>query len=219
MGQLTVLNTTVSSTGLPERLATSWTPDQRLPAETAARLPEAITEIEALNAPIDDKVLAVLLVKSLKLWKLPEDWDDIAPFYREALADVPLDLVQSALKHLRLTSKWFPKPSELRAPIETELRHRRDLLRRIKTMELKASKGDVEEAPWVPRTAEEKAQAAEIARKTALMLAAVQRIPAEHDEDTVAVTRNEKRRQALRDAYEATGLDPEAWKRAPEAEP
>jgi hypothetical protein len=182
-------------------------------------LPAAITEIEALNAPIDDKVLAVLLVKSLKLWKLPEDWDDVAPFYREALADVPLDLVQSALKHLRLTLKWFPKPCELRAPIEAELRHRRDLLRRIKTMELKASKGDVEETPWIPRTDAEKAQALEIAAKTKLMLSAVQRVPAEEVADEVAITRNEKRRQALKDAYTATNLDPEAWKREKPEDP
>lgn len=212
-GKLTVLSTTISQTGLPERLSTSWTPDQRLSAETAAQLPAAITEIEALNEPVDPKALAVLLLKSLKLWKLPEDWDDIAPFYREALADVPVDLVQSALKHLRLTLKWFPKPCELRAPVEAELQRRRDLLRRLKTMELKASKGDVEEAPWVPRTEAEIAEAAEIARKTRLMLAAVQRVPAEQAEDEVAITRNEKRRDALKQAYAATKLDPEAWKR------
>lgn len=214
--KLTVLNTTVLSTGLPERLATSWTPDQRIPAETAEKLPSAITEIEALNEPIDPKVLAVLLVKTLKLWKLPEDWDDVAQFYREAFQDVPLDLVQSALKHLRLTLKWFPKPCELRAPIEAELLHRRDLQRRLKTMALKAAKGDVEELPWVPRTDEEKAIGREIARKTSLMLSAIQRVPADPPDDTAAVTRNEKRRQALADAYRATKLDPDAWRKEPE---
>jgi hypothetical protein len=175
-------------------------------------LPSAITEIEALNAPIDPKALAVLLLKTLKLWRLPEDWDDIAPFYRDALADAPLDLVQAALRHVRLTLKWFPKPCELRAPIEAELERRRNLLRRIRTMAMLAEKGAVEEEPWVPRTEAEKAEAVEIARKTRLMLAAVQRVPAERPEDEAAITRNEKRRQALRDAYAATKLDPEAWK-------
>jgi hypothetical protein len=166
-------------------------------------LPAAITEIEALNEPIDPKTLAVLLLKSLKLWKLPEDWDDVAPFYREALADVPLDLVQSALKHLRLTLKWFPKPCELRAPIEAELRRRRDLLRRIKTMELKASKGDVEEEPWCPRTPEETAQALEIAAETSAMLKAIRRVPVEEAEDEAAITRSEKRRAIMTTAYKA----------------
>ena len=182
-------------------------------------MPAAITEIEALNHPVDPKTLAVLLLKSLKLWKLPEDWDDIAPFYREALADVPVDLVQSALKHLRLTLKWFPKPCELRAPIEAELQRRRDLLRRIKTMELKAAKGDVEEEPWVPRTETEKAEAAEIAEKTREMLKAIQRVPAEEAETTLAYERRQNRNALLREAYAATKLDPEAWKREnPETE-
>jgi hypothetical protein len=204
---------------LPERLATSWTPDQRISAENAARLPEAITEIEALNDPIDDKVLAVLLAKSLKLWKLPEDWDDVAPFYREALADVPLDLVQSALKHLRLTLKWFPKPCELRAPIEAELSHRRDLLRRIRTMALKARLGDVEEpVQRLARTPAQEAEAVEIAEKTKLMLSAVQHIPADDTEDPAAGERNRKRRVSLAEAYKVVseaGIDLEAWRREP----
>lgn len=200
---LTVLKPTVSETGLPERLVTCWTPDQRIPAEAAAALPSAIAEAEALTKPIDRKTLAVLLNKTLKVWKLPDDWDDIAPFYREALADVPHDLVEAALKHCRLNHDWFPKPKHLRAPIEAELIRRRDVLRRIKTMELKAAKGDVEEPVWIPATPEEKARAAEIADQTKLMLSAVQRVPAEPIDDDRAITRNEKRRQALSDAYRA----------------
>ena len=208
MGKLTVLNTTVSETGLPERLVTCWTPDQRIPAETAASLPTAITEAEALTRPVDGKTLAVLLMQSFKIWNPPEDWDDIAQFYREALEDVPLDLVQSSLKHLRLTLKWFPKPCELRAPIDAELRRRRDVLRRLKLMELKVQRGDVAEPELrVVPTPEQQAEADAINAKTREILDGVslKRIPG-YDED-----QQERRPVSVADAYKATKLKPGAW--------
>jgi hypothetical protein len=67
--------------------------------------------------PIEPKELAVKLVQTFAIWKLPDNWDAIAPFYREALADVPADLAEFALRHVRLTCKWLPKPAELREPI------------------------------------------------------------------------------------------------------
>ena len=206
MGKLTVLSTTNSSVDLGERLVTCWTPDQRIPAETAAKLPSAITEAEEAVRPVDAKTLAVLLAQSLKVWKLPEDWDDIAPFYREAFEDVPLDLVQAALKHCRMTIKWFPKVSELRAPIDAELRRRRDVLRRLRTMELKAARGDVEEpALRVVPTPEEKAAAEEIAIKTKLMLASleIKRVPADEPEDEATAERKSRRRGLYAEAYAA----------------
>lgn len=208
MAKLTVLNTTGSSTGLPERLVTAWTPDQRIPAESAASLPSAITEAEGLTRPIEAKMLAVLLAQTCKIWNPPEDWDDIAQFYREALEDVPVDLVQSALKHLRLTLKWFPKPCELRAPIEAELQRRRDVLRRLRTMELKVKRGDVAppELRVVP-TPEQKAAADEINAKTREILktTGLKRVPG-YDEDL-----EEKRPPSLAEAYTATKLKPGAW--------
>lgn len=68
--------------------------------------------------PIDPKELTVKLAGTLELWKLPDNWPAVAEFYREALADVPADLVDLALQHCRRTLKWFPKPCELREPIE-----------------------------------------------------------------------------------------------------
>lgn len=213
MVKLTVLPTTGSSTGLPERLTTAWTPDQQVPAETAASLPSAITEAEALTTAIDSKTLAVLLAQTFKLWNPPDDFDDTAPFYREALEDVPLDLVQSALKHIRQTLKWFPKPCELRAPIEVELRRRRDMLRRLKLMEQKVRLGDVESpALRAVRSPEETAAGVEAAEKTKQLLAntSLKRVPG-HDED-----RKERRPVSLREAYEtlrADGIDPHAWRK------
>jgi hypothetical protein len=170
-------------------------------------LPAAITEAEALLRPVDGKTLAVLLTQSFKIWNPPEDWGDIAQFYREAMEDVPVDLVQSSLKHLRLTLKWFPKPSELRAPIEAELRRRRDILRRLKLMEQKARLGDVEPPSLraVP-TPEQKAEAEAIAAKTREVLDSVElkRVPARTDDERAPVS--------LADAYAATKAALEARK-------
>lgn len=179
-------------------------------------MPSAITEAEALTTAIDGKTLAVLLAQTFKLWNPPEDWDDTAPFYREALEDVPLDLVQSALKHLRQTLKWFPKPCELRAPIEGELRRRRDVLRRLKLMEQKARLGDVA-APALravrsPEETEAGVAAADQA-KAILDSVTLKRIPG-HEEDL-----HEQRSVSLAQSYDILKLKPGAWlKKATEQE-
>lgn len=84
--------------------------------------------------PMDPKALMVKLAQTLAIWKLPDDWDEVGVFYREAFADVPADLVDIALRHVRLTLKWFPKPCELREPIarmlqERQQRHAREVQR------------------------------------------------------------------------------------------
>ena len=74
--------------------------------------------------PMDPKELAVKLEATLAIWPLPDQWPVAAPYYREALADVPADLVDMALKHVRTHLKWFPKPCELRDPIRRILEQR-----------------------------------------------------------------------------------------------
>jgi hypothetical protein len=173
-------------------------------------LPSAIAEAEALTTAVDGKTLAVLLMQTFKIWNPPDDFDDTAPFYREALEDVPLDLVQAALKHLRQTLKWFPKPCELRAPIEAELRRRRDVLRRLKTMDLKVQRGDVEPPGLrVVPTPEEKAAGEAIADQTKLILSTVQlkRVPVDEEGEEEAAERNRRRRVSLAEAYKALAAE------------
>ena len=67
-------------------------------------------------------------------WTLPENWADIAKFYIEALEDVPHDLVEEALKHVRLNCTFFPKPAELRGPIAEALSERRAARDRLETV-------------------------------------------------------------------------------------
>lgn len=171
---------------LPATLASTWTVDQPVPAAVIAQLPVALDEAEAMMRPIAPKDLYVLLTRTLMLWKLPEDWNDIAPFYREALEDCPRDLVEAGLKHARLTSKWFPKPCELREPFQAELERRRGVLLRLRTMELRAKlgQGDVPEVPPMP-SVEEKAAVTEMAAEARRILAtaACKRVPAAKDDD------------------------------------
>lgn len=74
------------------------------------------------------------LASTMQIWKAAERWESVAQFYREALGDVPADLVDLALRHVRLNCKFRPTPAEVREPIARllEMRQRRhaDLARR-----------------------------------------------------------------------------------------
>jgi hypothetical protein len=131
--------------------------------------------------PINPKALAVLMNQTFAIWPLPENWQQIAPIYREALEAIPLDLVQSALKHVRLTSKWFPKPSELIDPVRSEMENRKQTLRRLTTMDMLARKQGQQAPPAVrpKRTEADIAIATEAAAKAKAILdnAKIQRVP------------------------------------------
>jgi hypothetical protein len=98
--------------------------EARLPAPLRTALEKARADLQ----PISPKALAVKLEQTLAIWPLPENFQQTAQFYREALADVPADLAEMALRHVRLNSKWFPKPAELREPIKSALEARRSAL-------------------------------------------------------------------------------------------
>lgn len=65
------------------------------------------------------------LAQTLAIWPPPDNLAAIMPAYRMALADVPADLVDIALRHVMLNCKWFPRPAELREPIARLLEQRR----------------------------------------------------------------------------------------------
>lgn len=162
---------------LPARLVADWTPDLPVTREQAEAIPEAIAHAKAAVEPIDPRSLAVMLERTLDVWTLPPNWDDVAEFYVEALEDVPLDLVHSALKHLRMTIKWFPKPCELRSSVTLELDRRRHVLRRLEVMAQKVRLGAVEKhEDWKPASDEDKARVRKI-------LSSIKTIPPENDDD------------------------------------
>jgi len=131
--------------------------------------------------PISPHEIGVLLAQTLAIWPRPENWAHISPAYREALEEIPLDLVQSALKHCRMTLKWFPKPCELIDPIRPELEKRKQTLRRLTTMEMLARKQG-QQAPVAahkPRSEADKQAAAEAVAKARAVLdsATLKRVP------------------------------------------
>lgn len=84
---------------------------------------EIILATENLK-PADPKIAAVKLAQTLELWGVPKNWDDIAEFYLEAIEAMPLDVLEAVLHEARMTLKWLPKPSELRALAQEEMHTR-----------------------------------------------------------------------------------------------
>jgi hypothetical protein len=91
----------------------------------------AIEDAKLHLQPIDLKQLAVELDRTLGLWTLPANWDEVAPYYVEALAEFPADLVQKALQHARFNRTFFPKPAELRQPILDEMEQRKSWVKQL----------------------------------------------------------------------------------------
>lgn len=73
-----------------------------------------------------------MLATTLELFGLPANWNEVAGFYLEAVADVPADLLALALKRVRLEVKWFPKIPEIRAAIDAELSERKTAAFRLR---------------------------------------------------------------------------------------
>lgn len=92
-----------------------------VPAHLPAPLRTSLAEARKATKAVDPKALAVMLNETLALWPQPAEFQTTAKFYREALADVPHELVEKALRHVRLTSKFFPKPAEIREAIAKDL--------------------------------------------------------------------------------------------------
>lgn len=180
---LAVQNQKTFSTDLSTRLATSWTPGQALTTSCLSALPQALGEAHAALQPADTQILAALLKQTLAIWQSnqPANFKEIAGSYLEAFESVPIDLVQSALKHVRLTSKFFPKPAELLEPIRSEMENRKQTLRRLTTMDMLARKQGQQAVHAVhkPRSEADKAAVAEAAAQAKAILdnAKIQRVP------------------------------------------
>ena len=74
--------------------------------------------------------------QTLELYGVPDNWNSTAIFYLEAVEDLPLDLLEKALKHIRMNLKWFPKPCEIRSPVAADLGKRKAIIGKIKSMQL-----------------------------------------------------------------------------------
>ena len=109
-----------------------------IPPQTSGKISPKLSATSLTNLiPIEPRELAVRLAYTLAIW--PERAAALTDQYREALADVPADLVEIALRHVRQRCKWPPTPAELREPIERLLTERQrraaDLERRARDLE------------------------------------------------------------------------------------
>lgn len=116
-----------------------WTLAEALPV-TAEQVQTGIAIATALLRPADPREAAVKLDRTLRLWRLPEAWDDVAEFYLEALEDVPSDLLDVALKRVRLSHKYptAPSPAEFRLAIASDLAARKAQMMLLRSAEFKA---------------------------------------------------------------------------------
>lgn len=94
--------------------------------------------VRAALVPVDARVIAVELDRTVVLFGTPDRWDAIAGSYFEALEDVPEDLLLKACRHVRLTCKFFPRPSEFREPIRDEMAARKMALAKLEMMASRA---------------------------------------------------------------------------------
>jgi hypothetical protein len=115
-----------------------------------SQLEAIIRQAEASLAPADPKTIAALLDQTLELYGLPDNWDRVVGFYLEAFEGVPVDLVAAALKRVRQTCRFFPKPAELRAPIREEWAKRRQALVKLQIARGLAKEPEPERTPPTP---------------------------------------------------------------------
>jgi hypothetical protein len=128
---------------------TGWSAEHQVPVPL-----EQISQEEAETArsltPCDPKRAALMLGQTVELYGVPNNWDRIATFYLEAVADVPPDLLALALRRIRLESKWFPKPAEIRAAIDAELSERKTAAFRLR-LAMKAAQHEAANRPVTKR--------------------------------------------------------------------
>lgn len=108
----------------------TWDPaSERLPA-TATQAREDAKALDDACAPAPRAVIATLVAKTLVLFDPPADpkaADARTRSIIEALEDIPLDIVESTLKRVRMELTFFPRPAEVRERAMAERGERKRL--------------------------------------------------------------------------------------------
>lgn len=141
-------------TSTQQKLATTnaskqgFTPPRWLVSHSPAH-PVDATKVDVQNAiaaarrsleVVDPQHLAIILYETLSVFTLPENWEMQSDLYVGALEDLPPDLVREGLGHTVKHYRFkFPKPADIRAPIEDEFTRRRAHVTRLETI-LKAGR-------------------------------------------------------------------------------
>lgn len=85
---------------------------------------------ERQSSTTSAKAVAVILKPLIDLHGKPPNWETSSAIYVEALADLPPDLLATAVQQCIRTCRFFPKPAELRNAIADELAERLDAFNR-----------------------------------------------------------------------------------------
>jgi len=103
---------------------------------------------------VDPKALVVLATEKLVLFPIPDNWQQQAPAWYGALADIPEDLIRVAFERVARNCKFWPRPAEVRAQIGQELADRRVAANRLKLALGKAQREILDEARRKRRASE-----------------------------------------------------------------
>ena len=123
-----------------------WTADQRVPA-SADEVNSIVMAFEAAILESTPEMVARALAPLVSYFSrtLPPDWhvgaDKTKPgptafLYVDRLRDIPPDLLTAAVDRVIDTSEFFPTIARIRNAVESELRSRNDVLRRLKAAAL-----------------------------------------------------------------------------------
>ena len=138
-----------------------WRPADDDPPATAAADARLL---EAHCAPADPRWLAIELKRTVDaLRPAPKGIDEGAASdaMMEALEDAPVDIVQAALKRVRMECKWFPKPAEIRDRVVAELGERKRAAVKARVAADMAARRKPASPPR-PATEDEKARVSEM---------------------------------------------------------
>lgn len=204
-----------------------WKPEQPVPTELIPILPQAIAEYRATIEPADKKSWLVVMdrftnwIERFGVVPVPtteierKRWrQDLIFDYRDALADLPADLLEEAIRQVMATARYrvLPMPGDIRAIVADELRKRQDQLNRLTTAQILSKRAPEPQFRTVP-TKEDRAAAVAACARIKTMLAEagtplsgplVKKIGGTDDD------RREASRDPYRDAYRALNIAPEA---------
>ena len=100
----------------------------------------------ALKPASQDEILAAL-EPAILLFDQPAGWERQIDLYLSLLADLPADLLLAGVFEVMQTSKFFPKPSEIREAVKDELGRRRVTLAKLSVAHLRAKDPEPEREP------------------------------------------------------------------------
>ena len=110
----------------------AWRPTEPPPV-SPAQIRAAIAAADQALAPASPEAAMVLLTETLELFDPPKNLQAAVKFCLEAVEDVPLDILQTGLRQVRLSCRWFPKPADLRSAMSEALCERVRARLRLRT--------------------------------------------------------------------------------------